>query len=289
MKYLPWDRLQLDASIDGGWRVTKQKILFDVFRTYKRKLRWGPLYLKNGALFHGGNIDHKLTFIETLVSQNEKVKDSSTIALFDFNNNLINFAEKLEQENEGFEYHPYEESIEKFLTDLVEFRSIIQNANKGSGYIEPPNRKVLIVLIDLDKERASQIQANPRLRALFKSLIQDSERERIYVIPLMSFSDEMPVGVLPILEWIVYLGERNMLHAKKQHSDLTEGYYSFAQQHIGSHFSQHEKRLMAVHPLKFSPSEWFIAEQKKLNDEDAAYEEFLNALDDGSESDDKEL
>lgn len=287
MKWLPWDRLQLDPSVDGGWRVSKQKIFFDTHRTYKRKISWGPLYHKNGALFHSGNIDQKLTFIENLAEQNSKVHESSTIALFDFQQNDSTFGDNLESRYEGFEYHPYKADISDFIDDLSSFRELIRAGNAGSGYIEPPNRKVLTLLLNLDSSHLSQIQGNPRLRTQFKNLLEDSERDRIHLILMCGFADEMPSGCVPALDWIVYLGERNKQYAKKRHSDLPEGYYSFAQVHIGSHYSPHEKRLMAVHPLKFTPSEWLIAEKEKLDEEDAAYERFLETLNDGSEDVDK--
>lgn len=283
MRYLPWNRLQLDSDVDGGWRVTKQEIVFSLYRTYKRKLFWAPLYQKNGAIFHGGDTDVKLTLIKNFAEQSKDSAESATIALFDLKGSHKEVGGSLEEQFLSFEYHPYEDSLEQLLEDLYKLRQEIRTKNLGSGYLEPPNRKVLVVLLDLDEDLVHDLELSLRSRELLRDLLLNSERERLYILPMSSRAAGVPGEIMRALDWSIYLGDENRGFAKGFHKNLDESYYSFSQVLIGTHYSKHEKRLAAVHHLEFTPSEWYLQERKQLQEEDAAYEKFLQALDDGTE------
>lgn len=282
MKYLPWNRLQIDSAIDGGWRVSKKDVNFSLFRTFKRKIYWVPLYQSNGALMYGDLPEQRDATLRNFAEQSKRMAESTTVALFDLSGEQKELGAELEEQSLAFEYHPYEDNLEQFLEDLNDLRTSLRNKNKGSGYLEPPNRKILTIIFELNETLIQELELSLRSRELMRDLLLNSDRERLYLFPIASSASRMPGEIMRAFDWIVYLGEENKGFAKGLHKKLEEAYYSFSQLLIGTHYSKHEKRLTPVHPLKFTPSEWHLAQKEKLEKEDAAYEEFLNALDDGT-------
>lgn len=285
MKYLPWNRLQLDSAIDGGWRVSKKDTKVSLFRTFKRKIHWNPLYQSNGGLFYGDQIDQRDTLLRSFAEQTKKIVESTTVAFFDLSGDHKELGSELEDLSIAFEYHPYEDNLEQFLEDLNDLRTSLRNKNKGSGYLEPPNRKVVTVIFELNEKLINDLELSLRSRELMRDLLLNSERERLYLFPIASAASRMPGEIMRALDWAVYLGEENKGFANGLHKKLDEAYYSFSQLLIGTHYSKNERRLTPVHPLKFTPSEWNLAQKEKLEKEDAAYQIFLNALDDGTNFD----
>lgn len=280
MRYLPWNRLQLDPAIDGGWRALKQEVFLKPYRTFKKKLLWSPLTHKNGALFYGDDSEQRLTFLRALASQSKDFGNSGTIALFDLRCRLKDLGEELETKSKNFEYHPYKDTVEQFLEDLYKFREDIREAAKTTPI---SNRKVLMILIDLDSESAQKLGFSFRGRELLQDLLSNSENERIYIFTLAKDLSELPGESLRATEWAVFLGDTNRKEALKEYKNLQEGYYSFGQVQIGTCYSKHEKRLVSVQPLEFTKSQWLKDHEEQLRSEDEDYENFLNTLNDGTE------
>jgi hypothetical protein len=280
VKYLPWNRLQLDPAIDGGWRALKQEVFIRPYRTFKKKLLWSPLTHKNGALLYGNDVEQRSVFLRTLAKQSKDFGNSGTVALFDLKGDLNEIGTELEAMSKNFEHHPYKDSLETLLEDLLEFRNNIREASKSAPV---SNRKVLIILIDLDAESAQKLGFSFRGREILQDLLANSEDERIYVFTIAKELEEIPGESLRSTEWAIFLGDENRKQALKAYKNLSEGYYSFGQVQIGTCYSKHEKRLVSVQPLDFTVSKWFKDNKEKLETEDRDYEEFLNSLDDGTE------
>jgi hypothetical protein len=280
LRYLPWNRLQLDPAIDGGWRALKQEVFVRPYRTFKKKLLWSPLTHKNGALLYGEDSEQRLTFLRTLASQSKDFGNSGTIALFDLKGKLKDVGEELEAKSKNFEYHPYKDTLEQLLEDLYKFREDIREAAKT---IPISNRKVLMILIDLDTESAQKLGFSFRGRELLQDLLSDSENERIYIFTLAKNVEDLPGESLRSTEWAIFLGDENRKEALKEYKNLQEGYYSFGQVQIGTCYSKHEKRLVSVQPLEFTRSQWLKDHEEKLRVEDEDYDNFLNTLNDGTE------
>lgn len=279
MRYLPWNRLQLNSAVDGGWRALKQEVFVRPYRTFKKKLLWSPFTHKNGALFYGEDIEQRTIFLHILATQSKEFGSSGTIALFDLKGELEDLGVKLEKTSNNFEYHPYKDTLEQLLEDLFKLREEIREASKTAANV---NRKVLMVLIDLDSFSAHQLGITFRSRELLQDLIADSENERIYIFTLAKNVDDLPGESLRSTEWVIFLGDANRKEALAAYKNLEEGYYSFGQVQIGTCYSKHEKRLLSVQPLDFTPSQWLKDYEGKLKAEDDDYEAFLSALDDGT-------
>lgn len=280
MRYLPWNRLQLDSAVDGGWRALKQEVFIKPYRTFKKKLLWSPLTHKNGALFYGDDAEQRNIFLKTLATQSKDFGSSGTIALFDLKGELKEIGSELELKSKNFEYHPYQDSLEQLLKDLFKLREEIREASKTAPSV---NRKVLMVIIDLDAASALQLGITLESRELLQDLLSDSENERIYIFTLAKNIEDLPGESFRSTEWAVFLGDANRKEALAAYKNLEEGYYSFGQVQIGTCYSKHEKRLVSVQPLEFTRSQWLKDHEEQLKSEDDDYEAFLNALDDGTD------
>jgi hypothetical protein len=280
LRYLPWNRLQLDPSVDGGWRALKQEVFVRPYRTFKKKLLWSPLTHKNGALLYGEDVEQREIFLRTLAIQSKDFGTSGIIAFFDLKGDLKEVGEELEATSKNFEYHPYEGTLEQLLEDLFKLREQIREASKN---VPVSNRKVLMVLIDLDSESAQKLGISFRGRELLQDLLSDSENERIYIFTLVKEFDELPGESLRSTEWVIFLGDANRKKALKAYKNLEEGYYSFGQIQIGTCYSKHEKRLISVQPLEFTRSQWLKDQEEQLRSEDEDYENFLKTLNDGTD------
>lgn len=280
MRYLPWNRLQLDSAVDGGWRALKQEVFVRPYRTFKKKLLWSPLTHKNGALFYGDDPEQRDIFLRTFTEQSKSFGSSGTIALFDLKGELEAIGNELESVSRNFEYHPFKDTLEQLLEDLFAFRETIREASK-----EAPNsnRKVLLIFIDLDSASANQLGFSFRSRELLQDLLANSEDERLYFFTLSKSFDDLPGESLRSTEWAIFMGDANRKEALAAYKNLEEGYYSFGQVQIGSCYSKHETRLVSVQPLKFEASKWSIDYEEQLKTEDDDYEKFLRALDDGTD------
>lgn len=280
MRYLPWNRLQLNTAVDGGWRALKQEVFLKPYRTFKKKLLWSPLIHRNGALFYGDDSEQRLTFLRTVAEQSKNFGDSGTVALFDLKGRLKDLGEELEIKSKNFEYHPYKDSLEQLLEDLFEYREKIREAAKTESI---SNRKVLIVLIDIDTESAKKLGFSFRGRELLQELLSDSENERIYLFTMAKDLSELPGESLRATDWAIFLGNENRKEALSEYKNLSEGYNSLAQVQIGTCFSKGEKYLISVQPIKYTESQWMKDHKAKLKAEDEDYENFLKALNDGTE------
>lgn len=279
MRYLPWDRLQLSPAVDGGWRALKQEVFVRPYRTFKKKLLWSPFTHKNGALFYGDHQEQRATFIQTFATQSKEFGTSGTVALFDLKGELAELGDELEKTSTNFEYHPYKDSLEQLLEDLFKLREEIREASKTATTV---NRKILLILIDLDTDSARQLGISFRSRELLQELLSDSENERIYIFTLAKDVDDLPGESFRATDWAIFLGDANRKEALAAYKNLEEGYYSFGQVQIGTCYSKHEKRLLSVQPLDFTPSQWLTDHEAKLKAEDEDYENFLKTLNDGS-------
>lgn len=280
MRYLPWNRLQLDSAVDGGWRALKQEVFVRPYRTFKKKILWSPFTHKNGALFYGEDKEQRETFLRTFATQSKDFASSGTIALFDLKGELKELGAELESNSKNFEYHPYNDSLEQLLEDLFKLREEIREASKTALNF---NRKVLMVLIDLDTTSAQKLGISFRSRELLQDLLSDSENERIYIFTLAKNVEDLPGESLRSTEWVIFLGDANRKEALAAYKNLEEGYYSFGQIQIGTCYSKHEKRLISVQPLDFTRSQWLKDTEQQLKAEDEDYEAFLSALNDGTD------
>lgn len=284
MKYLPWDRLQQDSNLYNGNRVFKQSVTFTVYRTFRKKLNWMPMLMNNGAIFHGDNEEQINIFLETILQQSKKFEESVSIALYDLRNTVHERFEALEEQYKVFEYHPYKNGLKGFLEDFIIFRNEIKEKTYSLGLIEPTSRKLLIPIILLDEDKVAELNNSKGLINVFHHFLNESNFERIYPFVLAPFAEGFPVNVIESFYWAAYLGDKNKDFCKNHlFPDYDDSYYSIQQVIIGLLYKKDSQRLITLHPHKFTPSEYYLKKEQKLQKEDENYKIFLDMLNDGSE------
>lgn len=283
MKYIPWDRLQLDSSLNLGNRVFKQSVSFSVYRTFKRKVNWTPMIMNNGAIFHNGNNDHIDNFIEPIIKQSKKFEESVSIAMYDLTDGDNSRFETLEEKNRVFTYHPYKNDLQTFLKDFIIFRKKIKEKSKALGLVEPTSRKVLIPIIILDESHVKWLSTNKDFINVFYNFLTESSLERIYPFVIAPSARDFPLGLVKALQWSAFLGSDNSMFCRTElYPDFEDSYYSIRQIVIGTVYIKNATRLTTIHPYEFTPSEYYFKKKKQLEDEDSNYKKFLDMLDDGT-------
>lgn len=283
MKFLPWNRLQLSSDIDNRNRVFKQQVSFRLYRTYRVKVSWSSFFYNNLALFYGDNQHEKELFIRNMAHQSRRFSASSEIALFDLHDCMSDLGEELETEYPSFQYHPYKASLFSLLGDLLKLREEIKTKTRKLGLIETSSRKLLFVLLPLNTDDLHILRNDTPARTAFKSLLQNSSNERIYMVPVVAQASTFPKELEKELHWAVYLGESNSNHCRNvAHSTMRDGHYSILQTIIGVAYFRNQDRLVILHPLEFTPSQYYIEREEQWRREDEAYAKFLDTLDDGT-------
>lgn len=281
MKFEPWDKLQLNGSITGGQRVRKNEVFYKLYRSYGQKIVWSPLFLTNGALFYGDSKEEVKTLVENLAIQNKEFYQSSAIHFYDFTDEWSKLEEH-ETSKSGFYYHPYRETIESFAENMIQHFNLIKDKMQEGRLTEPINKKIDIVLIHISKEDKIKLKNDLKLMKLLKDVIENGYKFRIYPI-LVS---EKIVGIQPDLvknlQWISFIGKNNMDISERIFSRIESGYRSINQKVIGTCYNKNNSNLLPIHPLKFTPSEWWLEKQKILEKEDKEYNKYLETLNDGT-------
>lgn len=282
MKYLPWDRLQLDSQLNNGNRVSKQSVSFSVYRTFKKKMSWTPMIMNNGAVFYGEDETQIDDFLETILSQSKKFEESVTIALYDLRERQNNAFEALESKYRVFEYHPYKSDLKTLIKDFVIFRNEIKEKTQSLGLVESPHRKVLIPIFLLDNDQVSVLN-NDKLSKVFQHFLTESSFERIFPFVIAPFAESFPEDVVKSFQWSAFLGPDNAsVCRKKLYPDMEDSFYSIRQIVIGTLYTRLTTRLTVIHPYKFTPSDYYFKKEQQLKDEDENYNKFLDMLDDGT-------
>jgi len=282
MKYLPWNRLQLDSQLNNGNRVSKQSVSFSVYRTFKKKMSWTPMIMNNGAVFYGEDETQIDDFLETILSQSKKFEESVTIALYDLREHQNNAFEALESKYRVFEYHPYKSDLKTLIKDFVIFRNEIKEKTQALGLVESPHRKILIPIFLLDNDQVS-VLSNDKLSKIFQHFLTESSFERIFPFVIAPFAESFPEDIVKAFQWSAFLGSDNAsVCRKKIYPDKEDSFYSIRQIVIGTLYTRLTARLTVIHPYKFTPSEYYFKKEQQLKDEDENYNKFLDMLDDGT-------
>jgi hypothetical protein len=285
MKFLPWDPLQLPLKQSLGQRVLKPQVGFGLYRTYRKLLYWTPLLQDNAALFYGADASEFTTFLSALVEQATSFPHSVDVALYATSEHPgRGHWQELETTTAVFSHHLQEQTPLELLEGLVAYRTAILRELEGSGLLEPLHRRLLILVLHFTHDELRELWADPRGAQLLQSLFVSSRRARIYPLLATPHASSVPRALHERLEWSAALGTANEEWAKGFYADLEESFYSVRQKLIGVAQVKDTPRLTHLHPLVFEPSEWHVAYTEELAANDAAYEEFLATLDDGSPS-----
>lgn len=272
----------MDSHIDGAHRALKNDVVFKLFRIYKRKVVWSPFALKNGGIFYNDNIQQKEAFIELMAKQSQKISNSVDIHYFDLYKTPHQQYKIWDDLYNPFHYHHYTKGIQDIAKNLVLLRQNIRIQSQSQGYVEPPNRKINIVLLDLD-EKSMQVMKNNKFSTLMTNLLTQSLNERLFVFLICPDATELSREILDIIDWGIFMGEKNALLCRKVlYPGLTDGFYSINQETIGIFHTKIFQRLFAVYPLKFTPSEFYIRQQQEFDKQNEIYNKYLATLNDGT-------
>lgn len=281
MRYREWDPLQLSSSIDSGARVVKQSVFFNLFRTYRYKVTWNPISYENFGIFYGTRPDQKMSIVESIAKNSEKFHQSVNISLFSFNDNNAKRWIELEQKHPSFFYHPFPRSLSFFLTELLNFKKAIEEKSKLNKVIEPTNKVLHLVLLDLSEDEVDELKQHSGAFLLFKQLLVDLYYQRIYIGFFAKNAQDFDKDFHKLLDFSAYLGTDNDSYCRDIHSGIEENEYSRRQILIGTGWDKVSQKLINLHPLDFTPNEAFIQAEEKFKEEDEAYMRFLQSLDDG--------
>src|SRR5690606_9624432 len=114
---------------------------FDLFKTYRNKVMWNFMKHGNMGLFYGNLVSQRDMFLNNLSQQSSEFVYSVRVDIFDFNNELADIGEKLEEEFVQVNYHYYEDSVLTFLEDVQSFRDEITETMAKNGSVEASGRK----------------------------------------------------------------------------------------------------------------------------------------------------
>lgn len=283
MKFLPWDRLQQDSSNNFGNRVVKASVRFDFLRTYRRRISWDAVNFKNAAYFHNNDEKEIASFFENLLKQSKEFSGSVSLSLYHLSLTPEPALEALEGDSTTFRYHHYKESLKTLLEDFGKFRKEVGEENFKLGYVDAPFRKVLIPIIMLDETHVQILRNDEKVLKMMVSLLTRSNSQRIYPFLYTAYSKSLPHELLRVLDWAVYIGSENSVHARDVlYSDKKESFYSIRQQVIGVASHIKSKYLIVAHPYKFEPSPFYVKEMERKRIEDENYERYLDTLNDGT-------
>lgn len=281
VKYYPWDRLRLDKKVYDGNSVFKAEVGFDLFKTYRNKVMWNFMKHGNMGLFYGNLVSQRDVFLRNLSRQSSEFVYSSRIDIYDFNSELVNIGEELEEEFVQVNYHHYEDSVLTFLEDVQSFRDEITETMAKNGSVEASGRKVQIIVVHFDENSVLNLKKISEQKIL-ADLLSHSFDERVVVVPVVSKASDFPEELHKLLRWGAYLGTDNDDFVHDLYSELEDGSYSKHQKIIGTLFDCRFPYLVILHPLKFTPSEFYHELENRFAEEDALYRKFLEQLDDGT-------
>lgn len=279
-----YEDLGLSTTLDGFQRASKQSVGFNLFRIFRGRIKWSPMTTDNLALFYGNNIPQRDAFISSIVKQVNKVSDSANLYLIDLSGTLRSLSESLTKTNrDSFTYKHFTGDLEGILKRLTVFRDEVRNATQKERVIELTNRKLSFVFINMSDEDAEILNRSKDMQILMKDLITNSYRERLYIVPIVPSASSFPKNILKSFQWCAFLGDKNVKLCREElYPNMREGLYSIRQVISGIVFSNTHKTLVMIHPMKFTPSEWHIKREQQTKDENKAFNNFLEALDDGS-------
>lgn len=271
-----------DANIDGGYRVSKQSVAFKLFRTFRKKIGWSPLFCDNGAfLYDFDEYNQKPVFFKNILQQASAFKESVGFVLLDHAGGVLDDSEGLWKDFGRTTSLGKETPLESVLESLVVLRDEIKRRTLSEKILEAPNRKLLMVFLNLDDDDMTILNRSTPVREMMSDLLMNSRRERIYVFVLARHPERLPKKIMDALQWVAFIDEASSAYCQKIHPNIDIRYNSLHQLLIGMVYSSAEKKLIPIHPLQLTPSVWRIERDKKLKLEDAAYEKYLETLDDG--------
>lgn len=276
--YHPWDPLQLSDEIDSGARVRRNSVNFELFRTFRRKVMWTALAHKN-AVFFLDEPSESISYVRLLLEQAKKDPIGSvTLAWYAFNDDYEEELLQVDDENPEFTYHPYSDSIEHFLTSLIEHRAEIRRKTAEEGLLEAPNKMNQIILFQVGEKELEDLRSPVRLK-MFKSLLEDSGNSRIYLFPFFGDAREVPRTLFKSLDQYFFVGDNNSEFARNElYPDWEVTANSFAQLLIGYGVSSPEEKLVSLHHRKFVESSWSVKNRESIKTEENLYREYLESL-----------
>lgn len=280
--YLPWDVLQLNEDIDGGWRTYKNSIALQFYRTYRRSITWRPVIKDNMAYFYNTN-EHLKEIIELWIKQvNKKCSQSVELEFYNFDNQNKEYLLNLDKEYPFFGYHPFPAPIKTLITELQQYRERIKELSLDYEYHEPPNKKLVFIMIHLTEKQKIELKNNIILTKQFINLIKESYNQRIYITLYSANTQNLPPDIIKAFDFAAFIGEENSKKCTEEYySNKTIGQYSVRQEQIGMLYDKDERYLIPAYHRKYTPSAYQKAQEEYKKKEEKTYREFLSSLSNG--------
>lgn len=277
MKYLPWDRLQIDDTLYNHAPVRKAEVVYPLYKGFHSMFAHVPYYHRNLSIYTATH-DDKIDVLQNFAQDNDPVQRFATVALFDFTDTLQETGEALEAQQRGFEYHPYHASFETLLTDLLILRDSIRQQSRAAGLVQSYHRRIYTILLHLDAPQVAELRTTPILQQMLHDFMTNSADENLYGVMLTNSIILEEAAFFEMFDQAAFLGEEHMDFALDFFTHLDEGNISMMQEHIGWGTRKNSARFTSLHPRKYTPSQWVREREAAIAAEEEAYAKFLASL-----------
>lgn len=277
----------LVAEIDGSHRAAKHEVFFDLFKIKTKNVTWYATDYKNLALFYGNDTSVRNEFFDELFTQSVKKPQSLTVTYFDRcdDTDLLNFAQDLANKKKHSSNIRIVNDTSSFvdrISSFMAFRENIKEMSVEAKMVEPPNKKLDIILLHLNSNDVKLLASDPSIKKSFVTLLTDSRRQRISLFVLYNDVSSFPNDVIEKMDWVVSIGVDASFVRKNIYSNLDDTTYDINQKVIGNLYQKGINELSIIHPRKYAKSDWRINEDIQIELEKETYENYLQSLDDGS-------
>lgn len=292
--------IRLEKDFDGLSMARPQNIFFPVFRSYPAIVKWG-IERRNIIFFHDDDINQLEFFLDRtrgfFRNPSMKLRMFSQVVFSEVAVDDMDWTKEMKKylppgaprtaipEPTRFMLEKYREQVEQekdvryVLETLCAFRDEVRSEARRQRVIELTGRKMSVVLWSLTDDMCREISSSVELTNMLVSLLEDSYRERIYLVLTARSPHILPVRVVSSAGLTGFVGEENSDYARKLYSNAMERAYDPELKVIGIIWDG--SVIWQMYSFDKEPSEWFkkqVEDDKIINEK---FERFLSTLDDG--------
>lgn len=273
--YYPWDPLQLDEEINTSRRVVKNSLLFKLFKAKGFAVKWSVIFDKNAGFSVDSFHDFEYVLDRMLNIKDRQQRQSVEIAFYDFTGQLGDTLLELDRKNFWFTYHPFDESFSFFLESLIHHRDIIRKKSKNS---EAPNKLCQVIVPFVHEGLLDRLGDHDWENII--SLLDDSEKERIYFFPVFEGHRNVPIFLYEHFSQFFFIGESGYHFVTKELLPSASVGWGFSYLEIaGALVNSRFKTITPLYTFEKTYSQWGKDLINYYEAREQAYRDFLESLD----------
>ena len=274
-QYYPWDPLQLSEEIDSGRRVRKNEVSFQTFRGQYKPIIWTSLQDKNFSVF-SNSAPYTKEFLNQLLKEMKHLRESISVSLYDFSSEHEETLLSFDDMYSFVSYHPYKETFSHFLSQLLEHRTTIKKKTEKTQFSEGENKELQFIFIFLSGELQRNLLNNPLLKSMLDSLLNKSEKERLYLV-VFGEAEETAPPLVPFFSHSYFIGDNLVGVMEKLFPNYEFTPNNPSQELVGFGVFPPDEKLVSLHWRKYTTSEWGLAARARKLEEEALYRAFLES------------